>query len=461
MAYRNGDISHWNAPDSRPAGHPRRRHRADAARRYDLVIVGGGFTGLWAAYHAATTGAADSIAVLEAEQVGYGASGRNGGWLSTLIPGNPHVYEKARGLESVRTLQRMLVESIDEVVSVAEQNGIDAGIRRGGNLQVATTQAGLARLRAGLESERHYGLRADEIAELSAEEATGRINVAGTLGATFTAPSTRVQPMALVRGLADLVESLGVEIFEGTRAARVDPGVVATERGPVHGAKILLCTEGYSGGLVPGNGVIPINSSMIATEPLTPEQWSEVGWEGHELLGDTAHAFIYAQRTNDGRIAIGGRGSPYGYGGDTAGDGALPPSVVRQLRGRLADLFPGLDAEVAHAWRGMLGVSRDWCTTVRWDGKIGYSQGYAGHGVTAAFLAARSLVDRAAGRTTAATGLPWNDHESGRWEPDPIRWLGIHSLYRVLGWADGRERTHPSERTPWPARVAGRVAGMH
>lgn len=457
----NGHVSHWY-PREAP-GRPPRRGRADPARRYDLVIVGGGFTGLWAAYHAATTGAADSIAVLEAERVGYGASGRNGGWLSTLIPGNPRVYEKNRGLESVRTLQRMLVDSIDEVVDVARQHGIDAGVKRGGNLQVATTAAGLARLKAGRSSELRYGLREDEVLELSPEESMARIAIAGTVGATLIPPSTRIQPMRLVTGLADLVERLGVEIFEDTRASRIDPGRVSTTRGPVHAAKILVCTEGYSGGLAPGNRVIPINSSMIATEPLAPEKWARIGWEGHELLGDTGHAFIYAQRTDDGRIAIGGRGAPYGYGGDTAGDGALPPRVVAQLRTRLDDLFPGLDADVAHAWRGVLGVSRDWCATVRWDtdAGVGLAQGYAGHGVTAAYLAAKTLVDRAAGRDTDATRLPWNDHESGRWEPDPIRWLGIHSLYRVLGWADGYERHHQRPETPWPARLAARVAGMH
>src|SRR5699024_428265 len=146
-----------------------------------------------------------------------------------------------------------------------------------------------------------------------------------------------------------------------------------------------------------GRQVIPVFSSMIATEPLPAEAWEGIGWAGRECLGDTAHPFIYAQRTADDRLAIGGRGAPHAFRAGLPADAAVPDEVVDQLAGRLSSLFPELGFGIAHAWRGALGVTRDWCAGIFLDPdqRIGVARGYGGHGVTATHLAAQTLLDRA------------------------------------------------------------------
>ncbi|RAE50578.1 FAD-dependent oxidoreductase, partial [Burkholderia multivorans] len=211
-----------------------------------------------------------------------------------------------------------------------------------------------------------------------------------------------------------------------------------------------------------GRQVIPVFSSMIATAPLPVEAWEEIGWEGRECLGDAAHTFIYAQRTADDRIALGGRGAPYAFNSGLPGDGRVPAEVVDLLRTRLSSLFPTPDFEVAHAWRGALGVTRDWCAGIFFDPeqRIGVARGYAGHGVTATHLAAKTLLDRAGGTPTPLTALPWNDHVSGQWEPEPIRWLGIRSMYRIFNLADEWERATGATKTSLLARFGARLAGL-
>lgn len=261
----------------------------------------------------------------------------------------------------------------------------------------------------------------------------------------------------------------GVTICEDTAAAHIGKNIVSITRGPVTGHTIFVCLEGHSDtvtGRLPGlegRQVVPVFSSMIVTDPLPASVWDGIGWEGRECLGDTAHTFVYAQRTADDRIAIGGRGAPYAFRSGLPGDGQVPAEVVELLRTRLVSLFPDLDFEVAHAWRGALGVTRDWCAGIFFaqDQRIGVARGYAGHGVTAAHLAAKTLLDRASGQATSLTALPWNDHFSGRWEPEPIRWIGIRSMYRIFTIADDWERITGAAKTSALARFASRLAGLH
>jgi glycine/D-amino acid oxidase-like deaminating enzyme len=177
----------------------------------------------------------------------------------------------------------------------------------------------------------------------------------------------------------------------------------------VRGETIFVCLEGYSdtvSGDLPGlqgRQVIPVFSSMIATEPLPgSRRGRSIGWEGRECLGDTAHTFIYAQRTADDRIALGGRGAPYAFRSGLPGDGEVPAEVVDLLAGRLSSLFPDLEFDIARAWRGALGVTETGApgSSSTRQQRIGVARGYAGHGVTATHLAAKTLLDRAAGAST-------------------------------------------------------------
>lgn len=467
MTLRNGLISHWmhqstlgttGGADSPSDGLPEGRH-------FDLVVVGGGFTGLWIAYYAKQLDPALSVAILEAEQVGYGASGRNGGWLSALIPGNRLVYAKGApgGIESVRDFQRALFGAVEEVLRVCAEEHIDADQHRGGNLVVATTPAGLTRLHSRRAADLRFGYAEKDVVLLDQGAVRERVDVAPARGGLFYPDVARIDPAKLVSGLAGLLRQAGVQIFEGARVTQISAGRAATADGVVTADKIVCATEGYSGPLLGSRTVIPINSSMIVTERLPDSHWDRIGWRDSECVSDSAHTFVYSQRTADGRIAIGGRGQPYVFGSGTGGCGETNRRTVEELRRRLEQFFPGLDFPVAHAWSGVLGVTRDWCAGVSWDpaAGVGSIRGYAGHGVTATNLAARTIVDRAFERRTPLVGLPWNEHDSGRWEPEPLRWLGVHSMYRLFRVADGWEERRQSRRTSLLANVGSRLAGLH
>jgi glycine/D-amino acid oxidase-like deaminating enzyme len=196
-------------------------------------------------------------------------------------------------------------------------------------------------------------------------------------------------------------------------------GVGAVARavfGDVRARTVLRCTEGFTAGL-PGSrrALLPMNSSMVVTEPLPDAVWKQIGWDGFETLSDEAHAYVYAQRTADGRIAIGGRGVPYRFGSAVDHLGVTQPSTIAALAGVLRRMFPAVgDARLEHAWCGVLGVPRDWCASVTYDppSGLGWAGGYTGHGVAAANLAGRTLADLVAGVSSPLTSLPWVGHRS-------------------------------------------------
>ncbi|MFJ8938442.1 NAD(P)/FAD-dependent oxidoreductase [Streptomyces sp. NPDC102365] len=457
----NGGISFWYAAQGLPA--PREPLQGDA--NADVVIVGGGYTGLWTAYYLKKAVPFLRITVLEQKFCGYGASGRNGGWLYNGIAGRDR-YARLHGHEAAVRLQKAMNATVTEVINVTAAENIDADIHRGGVLEVAYTPAQLARLKAFHETELSYGEKDREL--YGARETTDRVRVADAVGSTWTPHGARLHPVKLLKGLAAAVEALGVTIHESTPVTEIRPKHAVTPYGTVRAPYVLRCTEGFTASLKGHRRTwLPMNSSMIATEPLTPAQWDAVGWEGRETLGDMAHAYMYAQRTADGRIALGGRGVPYRYGSRTDNDGRTQPSTVEALHELLLRLFPQLAGiAVAHAWSGVLGVPRDWCASVALDRAtgLGWAGGYVGSGVATANLAARTLrdlVQQDSGRPgeTDLTTLPWTGHKVRKWEPEPFRWLGVHGMYATYRAADRREVTTHAAQSSRIARLADRVAG--
>jgi glycine/D-amino acid oxidase-like deaminating enzyme len=459
----NGGISFWYADDGLPA--VREPLAGDASA--DVVIVGGGYTGLWTAYYLKKAAPSLRVTVLEQRFCGYGASGRNGGWLYNGIAGRDR-YATLHGREAAVRLQRAMNDTVGEVVEVAAAEGIEADVHRGGVLEVARTPAQLARLKDFHAAELAFGEKDRELHD--ARGTAERIRVADAVGSTWTPHGARVHPVKLVKGLAAVVEALGVTVHELTPVTEIRPRRAVTPYGTVRAPYVLRCTEGFTAGLKGQRRTwLPMNSSMIATEPLTDAQWESVGWDGRETLGDMAHAYMYAQRTADGRIALGGRGVPYRFGSRTDNDGRTQEATVGALREVLVGFFPALaGVRVAHAWSGVLGVPRDWCATVTLDRStgLGWAGGYVGSGVATANLAARTLrdlvrLDSGEDGPTDLTGLPWVGHKVRKWEPEPLRWLGVQGMYATYRTADRRESATHRARSSRLARIADRVAGRH
>ncbi|MER7667387.1 FAD-binding oxidoreductase [Kitasatospora sp. NPDC096128] len=461
MAAVNGGVSFWYAAGGVPEPGPALPGDADV----DVCVVGGGYTGLWTAYYLKKAEPSLRIALLERRFCGYGASGRNGGWLYNGFAGRG-AFARKYGRAGAVAMQRVMDAAVGEVVEVAAVERIEADVVRGGVLEVARSGPQLARLREYVEAERGYG--EGRVEELSAKETAERIDVADVRGGAWSPYGARIQPAKLVRGLARVVRGLGVEVYEGTPVTAVLPGTgsrrprAVTPYGTVTAGRVLRATEGFTAGLRGERRTwLPMNSAMVATEPLPAEFWAEVNWQGREVLGDFAHAYMYAQRTADDRIALGGRGVPYRFGSRTDPDGSTQVETVRQLRRILDRFFPAAaQARIDHAWAGVLGVPRDWCATVDLDraSGLGWAGGYVGSGVTTANVAGRTLCDLVLGRDTELTGLPWVGHTVRRWEPEPLRWLGVRAMYAAYHAADRQEAAGRATTSPI-ARVADRVSG--
>jgi glycine/D-amino acid oxidase-like deaminating enzyme len=459
----NGGVSFWYSA----VGLPAPRSPLDGSTEVDVAVVGGGYTGLWTAYYLKQADPSLRVVVLEQRFCGYGASGRNGGWLYNGFAGRG-VFAKRYGKPRAVAMQQAMNDAVDEVLHVCDAESIEADQVKGGVLEVAHTPAQLERLDAFVAGEHAYGEK--DVQRLTAAEASARIAVSGALGGSWTPHGARLQPAKLVLGLAAAAERLGVEIYEQTTVTEILPASGAaparavTPQGTVSARYVLRCTEGFTANLRgEKRSWLPMNSSMIVTAPLPASFWDSVGWNGRETLGDFAHAYMYAQRTADDRIALGGRGVPYRFGSRTDNDGSTAPKTIEQLTEILTRFFPAArGVAVDHAWSGVLGVPRDWCSTVTLDtaSGLGWAGGYVGSGVTTTNLAARTLRDLVLGRTTELTSLPWVDHTVRRWEPEPFRWIGVHGMYAAYHAADRAELRGRATTSPI-ARVADVISGRH
>ena len=458
-ARRNGGISHWY----REIGTAPPRAPLPGDRHADVCIVGGGYTGLWTAYYLKQARPELEIVVLEREFAGFGASGRNGGWLSDHFAGSREAMARSHGRDAVLSLQRQMQLAVDEVIAVCDTEGIDADIVKHGVLTVARSAAQQERLDAHLSEERAWGLTPEDSAALTAGELEARVRISGARGATFSPHCARVQPAKLVIGLAAAVARLGVTIYEDTTVQAIAPGRARTDRGTVRAPIVLRCLEGFTASLEgEQRTLLPLNSAMIVTDPLGDERWSQIGWDGAELIGDFAHAYMYAQRTADGRIAIGGRGVPYRFGSRTDRWGITQARTIAQIETILHAMFPATaDVAIDQAWCGVLGVSRDWTPTVAFDrgGGLGSAGGYVGSGVGASNLAARTLADLVLERDSELAGLPWVRHDAPRWEPEPLRVIGANLVYGLYRSADRRESGSDVRRDDPRAWLAGLISG--
>jgi len=425
----------------------------------DVAIVGAGFTGLWTAYYLTREDPTLKVVLLEREHAGFGASGRNGGWCSALFPSSWEKLSHLPGASraSAFGLAQAMRDSVTEVGAVCASEGIDADFAQGGTIVLARSDAQAVRARAELEHAAEWGA---DLRWLDAGETTARLNASKVVGATVTGECAALHPGKLVRGLAEIV-GRRADLHEHTTVRAIERGHVHTDRGTVRAGTVVRATEGYTPTLAgQRRRVAPVYSLVIATEPLPDHVWDEIGLRERETFSDHRHLIIYGQRTADGRMVFGGRGAPYHLGSRIRPEFDSNQRVFASLYATLLEMFPVLaGTRVTHAWGGPLGVPRDWCASVGLQDGIGWAGGYVGDGVSTTNLAGRTLTDLILGRETELTSLPWVNHRSPSWEPEPLRWIGANLGLQLMTFADHEERL--TGRPSLAARAMGPLLGGH
>jgi glycine/D-amino acid oxidase-like deaminating enzyme len=436
----------------------------DGSTEVDVAIVGAGFTGLWTARELLVRDPALRVLVCEAQVAGFGASGRNGAWLSSGIAVTPSELARRTSPATVRLVTEAMRATLDEVAAACEADGIDAQLRRGGILRVAR-----GRHEAPLLARTHRTLTDlgidDGIEVLSAEELRARVDVADAWGALADPYGAALHPGRLVRGLAHAVERRGGRIVEGTPVQALEPRAgsrgprLRTGTGTVQAEAVVLATEAWTSQL-PGyrRAVLPLYSLIVLTDPIDDATWASIGWRDHQLLSSHRTTVDYLSRTTDGRVLFGGRGAPYHLGSRIAPAYDRHEATHQLLRAQLSSWFPQLaGVGFSHAWGGPLGMPRDWLPTFHHDPEtgIGGAFGYTGQGVATANLAGRVLADLIVTGDTPYRELPMVGHRSRSWEPEPLRWLGARYLQTALARLDARAAR--SGRAPTGRSLAERL----
>lgn len=440
MAARYAERSLWlEQVDDLDVERPRLVGRETA----DVAIVGAGLTGMWAAYYLSALSPDLSIVVVERETVGFGASGRNGGWAGAGIAGSASRYSRRHGRDGVVRATRATNEAVDEIGRVVADDAISCGWIKSGTLVVATTTPQLARLRQLQTAAQRQGTWSDDEELLDREALRHYARIPDARGGLFTPHCASINPAQLVRGLAKVCEARGVRIFERTPAIDVVRGRVVTDAGHVEAPVVLRATEAFTTQL-PGHrrDYLPLTSLMIATEPLPAQVWGDLGIRPGLTIRDRRHLFFYARRTADDRLVIGGRGAPYRWGSPIDERNERDEAVRQRLTQTLAHHFPAArDARITHHWGGTLAVPRDWSMSIAFDPAtgLGAAGGYSGHGVVASNISGRTLADLVLRRSSDLVDLPWVGHRSGRWEPEPLRYLASHAIVGILQSADRYE----------------------
>lgn len=410
----------------------------------DVLIVGAGLTGLWTAYYLSLADAGLRIAVVDRHGIGFGASGRNGGWCSGLLANGLGVLAARYGRQSAIAMQRVMHDAVEEVGRILGREDLDADFAKGGTITAARTPEQHGRLFAELLEARTHGLTTDDLRWLEPDELDARCRMTDVRAALYTPHCAALHPLRLVHAVARAAARRGVTIHGGTEVLSHQRGSVTTSRGRVRAEVVVLATEAWTA-TWPGRRreIAPLYSLMVGTEPLNDAQWERIGLARRETFHDARHLIIYGQRTADGRIAFGGRGAPYHFGS------RIDPrfDTSQTVRGLLVDavreLFPVLaDVEFPVHWGGPLGVPRDWQWTVGFDRQAAtaWAGGYVGDGVSTTNVAGRTLADLITGQSSDLTTLPWVGRSTRRWEPEPLRWLGINLGRQAAAHADAAER---------------------
>ncbi|GLK88820.1 NAD(P)/FAD-dependent oxidoreductase [Pseudomonas turukhanskensis] len=437
------------------------------AQEADVVIIGAGYTGLWTAYYLKRQAPELRVVIVEANISGFGASGRNGGWLMGAMLGEDRLLADLS--PAARHESHELLHGIpDEVATVLQREGIDCDYRKAGVLYTAARypeqETSLREQLRGLHAQGHTEA---DYRWLSVNELNEQLRVATPYGAIFTPHCATIQPAKLVRGLARTVERMGVQLFEQSAVTQWYPGVVRTAQGEVRAEWVVPAIEGYSVTLPPlGNHLLPVQSLIVATAPLPASTWAEIGLERGQAFSEASRQVTYGQRTMDDRLVFGARGG-YKFGGKLRPDANLTDDEVSLRRYLFGELFPMLKkVPITHSWGGNLGMSRSFHPTMLCDRKnqVALAGGYGGEGVGASNLGGRTVAQLILGETSALTRQPWVQQDSSikqglrTWEPEPCRWLGYNAIIKSFVHED-QVLANPVS-APWRRRFACGLAGF-
>ncbi|RTE64512.1 FAD-dependent oxidoreductase [Amphritea opalescens] len=418
----------------------------------DVAIIGAGYTGLWTAYYLKSLKPELNIVILEADIAGYGASGRNGGWVAGFITGLDK-YVAPMPMDARRECCRVLFDNVDEIGARLQEESINADFNKGGVLYAAARYPEQERLQRKLLKQLYEtGHTEEDCYWLDAQQLEDKVRLRNGLGAIFKPHCATVNPARMVRGLADAVEAMGVKIYEKTRVSAVKPRKVTTASGTVSATTVVPALEGYSS-TVSGFGryVIPVQSLIIATEPLSDSLWDEIGLNNREAFCDGSRMVSYGQKSADGRMIFGARGG-YVYGGKPRSDFSLKDEDFRIREELMFDLFPMLkDVNITHGWGGSLGMPRNFAPHAIYDAESGIATagGYGGQGVAPSHLFGRTLADLILNRDTVYTQMPWAFNHAPhkrvlrRWEPEPFRWITSKTIVKAFTWEENLYQDKP------------------
>lgn len=435
------------------------RNPLSESRTVDVAILGGGYSGLWTAYYLLRDNPGIEVAIVEKEICGFGASGRNGGWCSPRFPVDADVLARRVGVERARETILALYGAVEEIGRIAQSEDIDAEFRNTGLLGLARGAAQLPVLEGAYRSYERLGL-GHHNRLLKPQEAYDLVHATNIAGGMLTSIGATVHPAKLARGLARAIERLGGVIYEKTEVTRLKLGerpCLMTDSGSITARRAVVAAgEAYLTQLGPfQRALLPMSSMIVLTEPLTQQQWTQVGWEGGQSLSSQSNTKNYLTRTMDGRILYGSRGAPYHFGSEISDNALQNETVYEWMRSKVREWFPVLEhVRFTHAWGGYLGVPRDWMPIVDFDAslKLGRLHGYTGRGVTTSNLCARLLAGLIAERPSGLESLPLHRRRMRLWEPEPFRWAAVRYLQNAYARIDEAEEA--GRGRPWDAPIA-------
>jgi glycine/D-amino acid oxidase-like deaminating enzyme len=418
-----------------------------ADEKCELLIVGGGFTGLWAAMQAKERKPDVDIILIEQTFVGDGASGRNGGFLSPTLA-HTETNTEYRFADEAERLEELGHQNIKEFLETLDRYNIDACYEKTGVLHVALDPESAERLHAEYQEASAKG---NDVVWFDKDAVRDQVNsptfFAGLL--EHDGQGGVIDPARLCWGLKDvLVNQLGVRIFENTKLLRVEPlgkkaMRAACDGGVIESDKVLLATNAYTStiGRI-RRSVLPVWDYQIATEPLTDEQLERIAWgkTSRHALSDYANMFHYFRLTKDNRITWGGGGAVRYYFNNGIGNKYMDVAArYEQLAKEFFRMFPQLDdVKFSNKWGGIIATSTRFCMVpgVAYDGRLAWSVGYTGHGVGATRFGARIGIELLGYEPTDVIKMQFVTRKSLPWAPEPFRWFGVKFTQKALIKAD-------------------------